>query len=74
MEDIKDLFIKIYGKTPTDDDSIELFLENLDRRLSYREKLYLYEQYGVDLIDQEEIENHIIRLMKHPAIFNQLTK
>ena len=68
MKDIKELFKKTYGFEPINDEQLDLFIDYLDKRLSYREKLYIFNEYGVDLLGAEDIEKHIIVSMKHPLI------
>ena len=68
MKDIKELFKKTYGFEPVNGEQLDLFINYLDRRLSYREKLYIFNEYGVDLLDAEDIEKYIIVSMRHPLI------
>ena len=68
MKNIKELFKKTYGFEPVNGEQLNLFIDYLDRRLSYREKLYIFNEYGVDLLDAEVIEKHIIVSMRHPLI------
>lgn len=74
MKDIKELFKKTYGFEPVNDEQLDLFIDYLDKRLSYREKLYIFNEYGVDLLDTEDIEKHIIVSMRHPVIKNKMQK
>ena len=68
MKDIKELFKKTYGFEPVNDEQLDLFIDYLDKKLSYREKLYIFNEYGVDLLDAEDIEKRIIVSMRHPLI------
>lgn len=72
MKDIKELFKKTHGFEPVNDEQLDLFIDYLDRRLSYREKLYIFNEYGVDLLDAKDIEKHIIVSMRHPVIKNKI--
>lgn len=71
MKNIKELFKKTYGLEPINGEQLDLFIDYLDKRLSYREKLYIFNEYGVDLLGAEDIEKHIIVSMRHPVIKNK---
>ena len=74
MKDIKELFEKTYGYKPDNDEQIDIFIDYLESRLSYYEKVYIYNQYGIDLLSAEDIEKHIIMLMKHPIIKRKISE
>ena len=73
MENIRDLFIKTYGFEPQCDEALNVFIDILKQRLSYNEKAYVQDRYGVDLLSDEEIERHIIISMNHPIIKREIT-
>lgn len=67
MKTINDLFKNIYCVEPTNDEQLEVFLDCLKERLSYREKVYVLEKYYVDLLTDEDVEKRIKILMNHPV-------
>lgn len=72
---MNDLFKNIYGVEPTNDEQLEIFVDYLKERLSFREKAYILEKYDIDLITDKDIEKRIKILMNHPVykkeLFNQ---
>ena len=74
MKKIEELFEKTYGFPPNGEEDILLFIDFLTGALTYREKVYVYNQYGVDLISAKETEEHIIKKMRHPTRKRQFVK
>lgn len=74
MKKIEELFKLTYGFPPKDEEDVFLFIKLLYETLTYREKIYIYNQYGVDLISAEETEIQIIRKMRHPVRKRQFVK
>ena len=73
MKDIKELFNDIFGYYPNKQ-QLDCFIEHLKDRLSYNEKEYVKSEYGVDLFDDKELKNNIIKKMNHPVVKKEINE
>ena len=72
MIDIKDLYTKVYGDVNPNEVQMRMFTDFLLRKLKYEDLQYISFTHVSNLLESDDFEKRIIRIMKHPALRKQI--